>query len=173
MKTFPDFALVTFLALAVPCTACAQDFLQQWHDSATLHMSEMRSAHKSAIEAGGWRFVTGSQSVEGVPISDLFVKGVKVEKDAVRSAYLLNVFYVPVPASDFPEYQSTKMLVWFDCKEGDYEQRILERYATVDGSGNPVSRDAEKQAAGTIEMPGADRHSFEKALLAAVCQAKG
>ncbi|MEO8158860.1 MAG: surface-adhesin E family protein [Betaproteobacteria bacterium] len=164
--------LIALIGVTLSAGVFAQDFLQQWHDSATRNMSEMRAAHKPAIEAAGWRFVSGAQSVEGVPISDLFVKGVKVEKDTVRSANLLNVFYVPVPASDFPEYQSTKMLVWFDCKEGEYEQRILERYATVDGSGNPVSRDAEKQGAGTIEMPGADRHSYEKALLAAVCQAK-
>jgi hypothetical protein len=168
MKKF----LIPLLGLAISGAASAQDFLQQWRDTATQGMNEFRSAHKAGIEANGWRFVVGAQSVEEVPVSDIFVKGVKAEKDSIRSAYLLNVFYVAVPASESPEYLSSKMLVWFDCKEGSYEQRILERYATVDGSGNPVSRDAEKQDSGMIEMPGADRKSFEKPLLAAVCSAK-
>lgn len=172
MKIVSGLTLATLLGLSLAPAVCAQDFLQQWHDSATAHMNAMRAAHKGAIEAGGWRFVAGAQSAEEVPISDLFVKGVKSERDAVRSAYLLNVFYVPVPASEFPEYQSTKMLVWFDCKQGSYEQRILERYATVDGTGNPVSRAAEKQEPGTIEMPGADRRSYEEPLLAAVCKTR-
>jgi hypothetical protein len=168
MKKF----LVTLIGLALSSAACAQDFLQQWRDSATKGMNEFRSAHKAGIEANGWHFVAGAQSAEEVPISDIFVKGVKAEKGAVRSAYLLNAFYVAVPASEFPEYQSAKMLVWFDCKEGSYEQRILERYASVDGSGNPVSREAEKQGSAGIEMPGADPRSFEKPLLAAVCSTK-
>jgi len=164
--------LTALIGVTLSTGAIAQDFLQQWRDTATQGMNEFRSAHKAGIEANGWRFVVGAQSVEEVPVSDIFVKGVKAEKESIRSAYLLNVFYVAVPASESPEYLSTKMLVWFDCKEGSYEQRILERYATVDGSGNPVSRDAEKQDSGMIEMPGADRKSFEKPLLAAVCSTK-
>jgi hypothetical protein len=160
------------LGVTLSTGAFAQDFLQQWHDSATKGMNEFRAAHRPSIEAGGWRFVAGAQSLEEVPISDIFVKGVKTEEGSIRSAYLLNVFYLPIPASESPEYHSTKMLVWFDCKEGGFEQRILERYSTVDGSGNPVSRDAEKQSSGMIEMPGADVRSFEKPLFAAVCTAK-
>jgi hypothetical protein len=164
--------LIPLLGLALSSAVCAQDFLQQWRDSATKGMNEFRSAHKPGIEADGWRFVAGAQSAEEVPISDIFIKGVKAEKGSIRSAYLLNVFYAAVPASEFPEYQSAKMLVWVDCKEGSYEQRILERYASEDGSGMPVSRDAEKRGSAGIEMPGADPRSFDKPLLAAVCSAK-
>lgn len=164
--------LVPLLAFALSPPVLAQDLLQQWRDDATRDMNEFRSAHKAWIEANGWRFVAGALSVDEVPISDIFVKGVKAEKGSIRSAYLLNAFYAAVRASELPEYQSSKMLVWFDCKEGSYEQHILERYATRDGSGNPVSRDAEKQDSGAIEMPGADPRSFEKPLLAAVCSAK-
>jgi len=168
MKKF----LVPLIGLALSSAVGAQDFLQQWRDSATKDMNEFRSAHKAGIEANGWHFVAGAQSAEDVPISDIFVKGVKAEKGSIRSAYLLNAFYAVVPASEFPEYQSAKMLVWFDCREGTYEQRILERYASADGSGNPVSRDVEKRSSAGIEMPGADARSFEKLLLAAVCPAK-
>jgi hypothetical protein len=164
--------LTLLLGVTLSTGAFAQDFLQQWHDSATKGMNEFRSAHRPSIEANGWRFVVGAKSLEEVPISDIFVKGAKTEVGAIRSAYLLNVFYLPIPESESPEYHSTKMLVWFDCKGGGYEQRILERYSTVDGSGNPVSRDAEKQSSGMIEMPGTDARSFEKPLLAAVCTAK-
>ena len=164
--------LVPLLAFALSSPVFAQDFLQQWRDSAAKGMNEFRSAHKAGIEAKGWRFIAGTLSLEEVPISDVFVKGVKVEQGFIRSAYLLNVFYAAVPAAEFPEYQSAKMLVWFDCKTGSYEQRILERYASVDGSGNPVSRDAEKQDPAAFEMPGADPRSYERPLLAAVCTTK-
>jgi hypothetical protein len=164
--------LVTLISLALSSAVCAQDFLQQWRDSATKGMNEFRSAHKAGIEANGWHFVAGAQSAEEVPVSDVFVKGVKAEKGSIRSAYLLYALYVPVPASESPEYQSAKMLVWFDCKEGSYEQHILEHYASADGSGKPVSRDAEKQGSAAIEIPGADPRSIEKPLLAAVCSAK-
>lgn len=172
MKVAMKKILVTLIGLALSSAVGAQDFLQQWRDSATKGMNEFRSAHKAWIEANGWHFVAGAQSAEEVPISDVFVKGVKAEKGSIRSAVLLNVFYVPVPASESTEYQSAKMLVWFDCKEGRFEQHILERYATVDGSGNPVSRDAEKQGLAAIEIPGADPRSIEKPLLAAVCSSK-
>jgi hypothetical protein len=164
--------LIPLLAVALSPPVLAQDFLQQWRDSATKGMNEFRSAHKAWIEANGWHFVAGALSEEEVPISDIFVKGVKAEKGPIRSAYLLNAFYAPVPASEFPEYQSAKMLVWFDCKEGSYEQRILERYTSVDGSGNPVSRDFEKHDTPGIEMQGADPQFVESSLLLAVCSAK-
>ena len=164
--------LTLLIGVTLSTGAFAQDFLQQWRDSATKGMNEFRSAHKPTIEAKGWHFVVGAQSVEEVPVSDVFIKGVKTEQGPIRSAYLLNVFYVAVPESEFPEYLSTKMLVWFDCKSGEYEQHILERYATVDGSGNPGSRAAEKQEPGKIEMPGADPRSYDPPLLAAVCTAR-
>jgi hypothetical protein len=163
----PVLAAIVGIALSAP--VFAQDILEQLRDNATRGMNEFRMAHKAAIEAKGWRFVVGTQSVEEVPVSDVFIKGVKTEQGPIRSAYLLNVFYVAVPSSETREYLSSKMLVWFDCKSGSYEQHILERYATVDGSGNPVSRTAEKQEAGEIEIPGADVHSYEKALLGAIC----
>jgi hypothetical protein len=164
--------LAALTGLALSSAACAQDSLQQWRDSATRGMNEFRSAHKPRIEANGWLFVAATLSAEEVPISDIYVRGLKVEKGSIRSAYLLNTFYAAVLALEFPGYQSSKMLVWFDCKEGSYEQRILERYASADGSGNPNSREAEKQSLPTIEMPGADPQSFDEPLLAAVCSAK-
>jgi len=164
--------LVPLLAFALSPPLLAQDVLQQWRDSATRRMIDFRSAHRPWIEANGWMFVAATLSVEEVPISDIYMKGVKVEKDPIRSAYLLNTFYAAVPALEVPEYQSSKMLVWFDCKDRSFEQRILERYASSDGSGNPNSREAEKQNRPTIEMPGADPQSFDEPLLAAVCSAK-
>jgi hypothetical protein len=168
MKRF----LIPLLGLAWSSSICAQDLLQQSRDSATRAMNEFRSAHKAWIEANGWQFVAGTLSEEEVPISDIFVKGVKAEKGSIRSAYLLNAFYVPVPASELPEYQSAKMLVWFDCKEGNYEQRILERHASVDGSGIPVSRDLEKRDTAGIELRDANPQSVGSSLLLAVCSAK-
>ncbi len=164
--------LPLILAAMLPTAVVAQDFLQQWRDSAAKGMAEFREAHRGAIEAAGWRFVVATQSAEEVPISDVFLKSVKVEQGSIRSAYLLNVLYVAVPESEIPEYRSTKMLAWFDCKEGGYEQRILERYATVDGSGNPGSREAEKMVSTLNGFPGAERRTYEKALFAAICTAR-
>ena len=121
------------------------------------------------IEANGWQFVAGTLSAEEVPISDMFIRGVKTEQGSIRSAYLLNAFYLPVADPELPVYQSTKMLVWFDCKEGNFQQRIVERYPSADGSANPVSRDTEMHDTLGIELPGADPRSVEKALLPAVC----
>lgn len=163
--------LFLFVLLLAPA-ALAQDFLQQWRDDAAKGMAQFRDAHRAPIEAAGWRFVTGTMNAEEVPISDLFIRQVKAEGGSVRSAYLLNSLYVAVPESDTPEYHSTKLLVWIDCKEGGYEQRILERYATVDGTGNPVSRVAEKQPPGAIELVGADKRSWENALVTAVCSSR-
>ncbi|HVY06541.1 MAG TPA: hypothetical protein VHB46_11245 [Burkholderiales bacterium] len=156
------------LSAAVP----AQDFLQQWRDSAAKGMAEFRDGHKATIEAGGWRFVGGTRSIEDVPISDVFVKSVKTEGGSVRSASFLNVLYVAVPESNVPEYRSTKMLVWIDCASGGYEQRILERYPTVDGTGIPGSREVERQESTLNGFPGADAHTYEKPMLAAVCTTK-
>ena len=163
-KTLP-----LLLAVALSAPVLAQDMLEQMRGNATRGMNEFRAAHKTAIEARGWHFVVGTQSVEEVPVSDVFVKGVKTEQGSIRSAYLLNAFYIAVTSAEAPEYLSSKMLVWFDCRSGSYEQHIVERYAAVDGSGNPVSRTAEKQEAGEIEIPGADVRSYEKPLIGAIC----
>lgn len=172
MKVGMIKTLAAIFALALSSSVCAQDFLQQWRDSATKGMNEFRSAHKAGIEANGWHFVADARSAEEVPISDVFVREVKTGDGSIRSAVLLNVFYTPMPGSDSPEYQSTKALVWINCKQGSYEQRNLERYASADGSGNPVSTTAEKPGSEPIELPGADARSIEKPLLAAVCSAK-
>ena len=74
----------------------------------------------------------------------LFVKDVKVQDGSIRSASVLTVAYVPVPAFDVPEYQSSRALVWFDCKQERYEQRGIARYASMNGGGTPTSADAEK-----------------------------
>ena len=172
MKVGMIKTLAAIFALALSSSVCAQDFLQQWRDSATKGMNEFRSAHKAGIEANGWHFVADARSAEEVPISDVFVREVKTGDGSIRSAVLLNVFYTPMPGSGSPEYQSTKALVWINCKQGSYEQRNLERYASADGSGNPVSTTAEKPGSEPIELPGADARSIEKPLLAAVCSAK-
>jgi hypothetical protein len=129
--------LVMLIGLVLSSAAHAQDSLQQWRDSATQAMNEFRSAKKGRIEANGWQFVAGTLSAEEVPISDMFIRGVKTEQGSIRSAYLLNAFYLPVADPELPVYQSTKMLVWFDCKEGNFQQRIVERYPSADGSANP------------------------------------
>ena len=164
--------LILLTSLALSLSVSAQDFLQQWRDSATKGMNEFRSAYKAGIEANGWHFVADARSAEEVPISDVFIREVKAGDGSNRSAVLLNVFYIPMPGSDSPEYQSTKALVWFNCEQGSYEQRNLERYASADGSGNPVSTNAEKPGSEPMELPGADARSIEKPLLAAVCSAK-
>jgi len=161
--------LVMLIGLVLSSAAHAQDSLQQWRDSATQAMNEFRSVKKGRIEANGWQFVAGTLSAEEVPISDMFIRGVKTEQGSIRSAYLLNAFYLPVADPELPVYQSTKMLVWFDCKEGNFQQRIVERYPSADGSANPVSRDTEMHDTLGIELPGADPRSVEKALLPAVC----
>ena len=161
--------LAALLSTVLSAPVLAQDMLEQMRGDATRGMNEFRATHKAAIEAKGWHFVVGTQSVEEVPVSDVFVKGVKTEQGSIRSAYLLNVFYIAVTSAEAPEYLSSKMLVWVDCRSGSYEQHIVERYATVDGSGNPVSRTAEKQEAGEIEISGADVRSYEKPLIGAIC----
>jgi hypothetical protein len=168
MKKLP-FVLI---CMALSTSVAAQDFLQQWRDSAAKAMNEFRAAHKSAIDGAGWRFVTGTESAENVPVSDVFIKTVRTESGTIRSAYLLNALYVEAPASDTPAYHSTKLLVWFDCRDGTYQQRILERYASVDGTGIPVSREAERQESAVMELVGADRRSYEKPLLAAICTSR-
>ena len=162
-------ALAVLIGLTFSALADAQDFLQQWRDSAAKAMNEFRTDHGPEIQAAGWRFVTAVTTPEGVPTADVFVKDVKVQQGSIRSASVLTVAYVPVPASDVPEYQSSRALVWFDCTQGRYEQRGLARYASVDGGGTPTS--AEKAAATAPQMQPADPGSSQSALLTAVCSA--
>ena len=66
-------AFGVMLGVAVVTGASAQDFLQQWRDSATRQMNAFRATHAPAIVASGWRFVAGSVSAESVPIADVFI----------------------------------------------------------------------------------------------------
>jgi hypothetical protein len=164
--------LFVLICMSLSASASAQDFLQQWRDSAAKAMGEFRAAHQKSLELAGWRFVTGTESAENVPVSDIFVKTVRSESGTIRSAYLLNALYIAVTEGESPGYRSAKLLVWFDCRDGTYQQRILERYATVDGTGIPVSREAERQESTVIELAGADPRSYEKPLLAAICTSR-
>lgn len=164
--------LVTLIGVLFSSLAGAQDFLQQWRDSAIKGMHEFRDAHRAKIDARGWQFVGGTTNSDAIPISDLFIKDVKMRDGSTRSAYVLNAFYAPVAASDLPEYQSTKALVWLDCNEQRYADRSIDRYPSVDGSGDPTSSQAEKPASGSTEMKNAEPQSVEKTLLTAVCSAK-
>ncbi len=148
-------------------TAGAQDFLQQWRDSAAKAMQEFRAAHSATIEAAGWKFAGGAVSAEGVPLADVFVKDVKAGQGSVKSADVLSVAYTPVPASSVPEHQSVKALVWFDCAAATYQDRALQRYASVDGSGQPSSSES---APAETAMRHAEPGSAEAAALSAVCK---
>ena len=165
-------ATVALVALMLSLSTFAQDFLQQWRDSAIKGMNEFRAVHWPAIKDGGWQFVDGVVSSDGIPMSDLFIKDVKAQAGPVRSAYVLNVFYAPVAASEVPEYQSTKALVWFNCNDGTYQDRRVQRYASIDGRGDANSGDAEKPNSAPAEMKSAEPQSSEKTLLAAVCSVK-
>jgi hypothetical protein len=164
--------LVMLIGVSFTSLGGAQDFLQQWRDSAIKGMQEFRDAHRAKIDARGWRFVGGAMNADAVPISDLFIKDVKIRDGPTRSAYVLNAFYALVAPSDLPEYQSTKALVWFDCNQQRYADRSIDRYASVDGSGDPTSSQAEKPASEPIEMNNAEPQSVEKTVLTAVCSAK-
>ena len=109
---------------------------------------------------------------EGIPNSDVFVKDVKILNGPTRSAYVLNVSYVPVQVSGLPEYQATKAFVLFNCAERSYEYRSVERYANMEGSGSPSSSDIRKADSPPMELKGAELLSMEKTLLENVCSAK-
>ena len=164
-------ALVVLVGLTFSALGGAQDFLQQWRDSAAKAMNEFRTAHGPGIQAAGWRFVTAVTTPEGVPSADVFVKDVKVQDGSIRSASVLTVAYDPVPAFDVPEYQSSRALVWFDCKQGRYEQRGIARYASANGGGTPTSADAEKPATAAPQMQAVEPESTQSTLLTAVCSA--
>lgn len=165
-------AMVALVALMLSSPTFAQDFLQQWRDSAIKGMNEFRAAHWPAIKNGGWQFVDGVVSADGIPTSDLFIKDVKAQSGTVRSASVLNAFYAPVAASEVPEYQSTMALVWFNCNDGSYQDRSVQRYASVDGRGEANSGDAAKPNSAPAEMKTPEPQSSEKTLLTAVCSVK-
>ena len=161
--------LVTLLSCLLAAPVLAQDFLQQWRDSAIKGMNEFRAAHAAEIKAQGWRFIDGAVTAEGVPIADVFIKDVKAQDASTRSVRVLNAFYVPVSAADFPEYQSSSALVWFHCADGQYEHRRVDRYASIDGRGEPTSSDAKQPVEAPLEMKGAEPQSMAKTLANAVC----
>jgi hypothetical protein len=163
------FAGLIGLGLASPIYA--QDFMQQWRDGAIAAMNAFRAAHSDQIKAQGWQFVGGAESSEGIPISDVFVKDVKILDGAGRSAYVLNVSYAPVEVSGLPEYQTTKALALFNCAQRSYEYRSVERYANMEGSGDPNSSDTRKADSPPMELKGAELLSMEKTLLEHVCSA--
>jgi hypothetical protein len=150
----------------------AQDFMQQWRDGAIVTMDAFRAGHSDQIKAQGWQFVGGAESSEGIPNSDVFVKDVKILNGPNRSAYVLNISYVPVQVSGLPEYQATKAFVLFNCTERSYEYRSIERYANMEGSGDPNSSDTRKAGSPPMELKGAELLSMEKTLLENVCVAK-
>lgn len=160
------------LGVALSTGALAQDFLQQWRDSATRSMNDFRAANGPALAAAGWKFVAGAQSVERVPLSDLHIRDVKARGGKVRSALVLDVGYLPFPESTVAEYQSAKSLTWFDCGAGTFEHRRLERFMSVDGSGTPTSAEEAKPDTAPAEMRQPDHGSVFNAVLDAVCAAK-
>src|SRR3954468_22019077 len=164
--------LVGLIAFFVSPALFAQDFLQQWRDSAIKSMNEFRAAQADAIKAGGWQFVDGLVNAEGVPLADVFIKDVKQQEGMVRSAQVLSAFYSPTSSADVPEYQSSKAVVWFDGASGGLEQRGIERYSTKDGAGQVTSSEALKPATAPREMRTAEPQTLDKALLTAVCGAK-
>jgi len=161
------FATLIGLGLASP--SYAQDFMQQWRDGAIVTMNAFRAAHADQIKAQGWQFVGGAESSEGIPNSDVFVKDMKIVDGSTRSAYVLNVSYVPVQISGLPEYQATKAFVLFNCAERSYEYRSVERYANMEGSGSPSSSDIRKADSPPMELKGAELLSMEKTLVENVC----
>lgn len=159
------------LGLALTNGASAQDFLQQWRDSATRQMNAFRSSHAPAIVAAGWRFVAGSVSAESVPIADVFVARVSERTGTIRSADVLTSYYAERPESVVPAHQSARSVEWFDCVAGTWEQRSLNLYPGHDGRGEPnhaepARPDSDPATPGTI-----DHGVVTHAVLAAVCSA--
>ncbi|MEO8626988.1 MAG: surface-adhesin E family protein [Betaproteobacteria bacterium] len=161
--------LATLLSCLVASPVLAQDFLQQWRDSAIKGMNEFRAAHAADIKGQGWRFIDGAVNAEGVAIADIFIKDVKMQDASTRSARVLSAFYTPASGSDLPDYQSSNALVWFHCADGRYEHRSVDRYASADGRGASASSDDKQPVPAPLEMRGAEPVSMEKTLLTAVC----
>ncbi len=150
----------------------AQDFLQQWVDNATKAMKDFRTAHASRIEAAGWHFVGGSLTIEGVPQADLYLREVKAGEGASRAAMVLNAYYTPVPAFDFPEHQSMRALLNVDCGNDNYQERASWRYASADGSGEPNASTPERPTSNFRDNKHAQPQTAEKTLVDLVCAAK-
>ena len=164
--------LVTLFGLVCASSVGAQDFLQQWRDTATQNMNDFRAANAKKLEAAGWKFVAGAQSVERVPLSDLHIANVKARAGKVRSADVLDVGYLPFPESTVAEYQSAKSVTWFDCGAKTFEHRRYERFTSVDGSGAPTSAEEAKADTAPADMKHPDHGSVMNDVLDAVCAAK-
>jgi len=157
------------LGVAVATGAAAQDFLQQWRDSATRQMNAFRATHTPAIAAAGWRFVAGSVSAESVPIADVFIARVEVRTGAIRSADVLTSYYAERPESVVPAHQSARSVEWFDCAAGTWEQRSLKLYASHDGGGEPNHAEPAKVDGEPATLGPIDHGVVTHAVLAAVC----
>src|SRR5690242_18098440 len=97
------------VAGALACVpAAAQDFLQQWRDSAAVAMKEFRAANDEPIRKQGWHFVEGLMNGEGVPLADVFVKDVKAESGSLRAAQVLSAFYQPASTPEGVGYRSAR-----------------------------------------------------------------
>lgn len=157
------------LGALIASGAHAQDFLQQWRDSATRQMNAFRATHAPAIVASGWRFVGGSTSGEGVPTADVFVTRIAARQGAVRSAEVLTSFYAVRPESAVPAHQSSRSTEWFDCAAGTWEQRSLRLYPTHDGSGEPNHAEPGKADAAPAALGPIDHGVITHSVLATVC----
>jgi hypothetical protein len=169
-KTNKDFKMtpyIRFLAgMLLFWPIChAQDFLQQWKDSAAVAQKEFRAASSSAITQQGWRFLEGFSNAEGVPLADLFVKDVKRESGTVRFARVLTAFYQPASTSEGTSFKSSHAELSFDCAGKHVQQRSAAYFTTPDASGAPAA----SQTDASPQMHEPDPHTAEPALLAAVC----
>jgi hypothetical protein len=154
-----------FVGLTLSAAAHAQDFLQQWRDSAVAAQKEFRAANTNNITQQGWRFLEGFTNAEGVPLADLFVKDVKRENEAVRSAHVLTAFYQPASAPDGTQYRVSRSELSFDCAGKHVQQRAASYFDKADATGEPAASQSE---AGP-QMRDPDPHTAEPALLAAIC----
>jgi hypothetical protein len=157
------------VAGALACVpAAAQDFLQQWRDSAAVAMKEFRAANDETIRKQGWHFVEGLVNGEGVPLADVFVKDVKAESGAMRTAQVLSAFYQPASTPEGAGYRSARATVAVDCGASRLQQRNIAYFESADASGNPVA--PATSTAGDAHEPQAG--TPERALVTAVCSAK-
>jgi hypothetical protein len=157
------------LGAALADGASAQDFLQQWRDSATRQMHVFRANAAPGIVSAGWRFIAGSVSAESVPIADVFIARVAARTGTIRSADVLTSYYAERPESVVPAHQSARSVEWFDCAAGTWEQRSLKLYSGHDGSGEPNHAEPAKPDSEPATLGPIDHGVVTHAVLAAVC----
>src|ERR1039458_1835618 len=86
------------------------------------------------LAAQDWIFVTPANGPppSDVQVADWFIQDVKNRGGNARSAWVLDVYYVPVgfepEIPDAPNFQSEKSLWWVDCVEGSSQVRVWNRY---------------------------------------------